>query len=115
MRLIAGDGQTLRSGRVRGIRLLRLPLTLLLGTAAAPALHPARPAGRLRAHRAKADERTTLLAMLDVAPVPVADGQVIMADKGYNGTWLEDELNNGGVELIRPARKGESPGQASNS
>lgn len=41
----------LRSGRVRGIRLLRLPLTLLLGTAAAPALHPARPAGRLRAHR----------------------------------------------------------------
>lgn len=58
---------------------------------------------------AKADERTTLLAMLDVAPVPVADGQVIMADKGYNGTWLEDELNNGGVELIRPARKGEKP------
>ena len=56
---------------------------------------------------AKADERTTLLAMLDTVPVP--DGQVIMADKGYNGVWLEDELNAGGVELIRPARKGEAP------
>ena len=56
---------------------------------------------------AKADERTTLLAMLDTVPVP--DGQVVMADKGYNGVWLEDELNAGGVELIRPARKGEAP------
>lgn len=58
---------------------------------------------------AKADERTTLLAMLDTVPVPVPDGQVVMADKGYNGVWLEDELNAGGVELIRPARKGEAP------
>ncbi|WP_042440207.1 IS982 family transposase [Corynebacterium halotolerans] len=57
---------------------------------------------------AKADERATLLSMLDAAPVPVPAGQIIMADKGYNGTWLEEELNNGGVELIRPARKGET-------
>lgn len=58
---------------------------------------------------AKADERATLLTMLDTAPVPVPAGQVIMTDKGYNGAWLEEELNDGGVELIRPARKGEDP------
>lgn len=58
---------------------------------------------------AKADERQMLLSMLDAVPVAVPAGQVIMADKGYNGAWLEDELNNGGVELIRPARKGETP------
>ncbi|ALP49151.1 IS982 family transposase [Corynebacterium glutamicum] len=58
---------------------------------------------------AKVDERATLLAMLDAVPVPVPAGQVIMADKGYNGAWLEEELTNGGVDLIRPARKGEAP------
>lgn len=47
--------------------------------------------------------------MLDDCPVPVPAGQVIMADKGYNGLWLEEELTGGGVELIRPARKGEAP------
>lgn len=58
---------------------------------------------------AKTDERATLLTMLDDCPVPVPAGQVIMADKGYNGLWLEEELTGGGVELIRPARKGEAP------
>lgn len=60
---------------------------------------------------AKVDERRTLLAMLDSVPAPVPDGQIIMADKGYNGAWLEQELNDGGVELLRPARKEETPGQ----
>lgn len=58
---------------------------------------------------AKADERHTLLSILDTVPVPVPDGQVVMADKGYNGAWLEDDLADGGVHLIRPARKGEAP------
>lgn len=58
---------------------------------------------------AKTDERATLLAILDAVPVEVPHGQVIMADRGYNGVWLEDELTTGGVELIRPARKGEKP------
>lgn len=58
---------------------------------------------------AKADERDTLISMLDKVPVAVPEGQVIMADKGYNGAWLEDELTSGGVELIRPAWKGEKP------
>lgn len=58
---------------------------------------------------AKADERQALVSMLDTVPVKVSSGQVIMADKGYNGAWLDDVLNEGGVELIRPARKGETP------
>lgn len=56
----------------------------------------------------EADECATLLAMLDTVPVPVPAGQVIMADKGYNGAWLEDELVGGGVEVIRPVRKAEN-------
>ena len=58
---------------------------------------------------AKADERQALVSMLDTVPVEVALGQIVMADKGYNGAWLEEMLNDGGVELVRPARKGESP------
>lgn len=45
----------------------------------------------------KAEERETLLSMLDRLSAPVAPRQVIMADKGYNGAWLEEELNIGGV------------------
>ena len=38
----------LRAGRVRALLLLRQPLPLLLGPAAAPGRHPPRPAGHLR-------------------------------------------------------------------
>jgi hypothetical protein len=41
----------LRPGRMGPVRLLRQPLALLLGPAAAPGLHAARPAGRVRADR----------------------------------------------------------------
>lgn len=58
---------------------------------------------------AKADERQTLLTMFDATQVCVPPGQVIMADKGYDGAWLEEALNGGGVEWIRPTRKGEAP------
>lgn len=61
----------------------------------------------------KADERATLLSKRDATPVPVPAGPLIMASKGYNGAWLEEELNHGGVEL-NPARpeKGKHSGQA---
>lgn len=36
-------------------------------------------------------------------------GTTIIADKGYTGKALEDELSEAGVTLIRPARKGEKP------
>jgi hypothetical protein len=60
---------------------------------------------------AKADERTTLLDILDTDPVLVAQrpGQVLIADRQYYGRDFEHDLAEAGVELLRPARKGEAP------
>lgn len=58
---------------------------------------------------AKADERDTLLSILQTTPVPVRPGQTILADKGYVSREFETELNEAGITLIRPARKGEKP------
>src|ERR687894_224888 len=48
----------LGSGRVGAVRLLRLTLTLLLGPAPAPGLHPGRATGRVRVDR-RESRRTT--------------------------------------------------------
>lgn len=56
---------------------------------------------------AKADERDTLRGILDATPAPVRPGQIILADKGYISQELETELNEAGITLIRPARRGE--------
>lgn len=58
---------------------------------------------------AKADERETLLGILQATPAPVRPGQNILADKGYVSEQFEAELNTAGITLIRPARKGENP------
>ncbi len=58
---------------------------------------------------AKADERETLLGILEATPAPVCCGQVILADKGYVSKPFESELSEAGITLIRPARKGEAP------
>lgn len=58
---------------------------------------------------AKADERETLHGILDTTPAPVSSGQTIMADKGYYGRVFEDNLDEVGIVLLRPARKGEPP------
>ena len=60
---------------------------------------------------AKADERETLLAMFDADPALMARhrDQVLIADKNYYGTAFEADLAAAGVELLRPARKGEKP------
>ena len=57
---------------------------------------------------AKTDERDTALAMLHLDPA-LADrpGQVLMADKGYRSAVFENELNERGITLIRPAIKSE--------
>ena len=47
LRPVAGDGQTVRPGRLRRLRLLRLALPLLLGVPALPRLLPRRDAARL--------------------------------------------------------------------
>jgi hypothetical protein len=58
---------------------------------------------------AKADERETLTAILATLPlVPAGAGrQLLIADKNYFGRAFEAELDQAGIALLRPARKGE--------
>jgi len=58
---------------------------------------------------AKADEREILLGMLDADPNLLAthSAQALMADKNYYGSQFEAALTDAGIELLRPARKGE--------
>ena len=60
---------------------------------------------------AKADERQTLLAILTADPTLAADraGQTLIGDKNYFGADFEATLAAQGLELLRPARKGETP------
>jgi hypothetical protein len=90
------------------IRVLRLPLPLVLGTAAAPGLHlHGLPTG-FALTGAKADERQVLLGILaDPDLAALLPGQVIIGDKNYYGRDFEAQLASAGVSLLRPARKGE--------
>ena len=61
---------------------------------------------------AKADERQTLLPILDTDPTLTGAeraGQILIADKNYYGREFEATLAEAGVDLLRPARKGEQP------
>ncbi|WP_066361505.1 IS982 family transposase [Herbidospora mongoliensis] len=60
---------------------------------------------------AKADERTTLLAILDADPDLMTrhPGQTILADMQYYGRDFETALAGQGLTLLRKARKGEPP------
>jgi hypothetical protein len=60
---------------------------------------------------AKADEREVRLGMFDADPNLLAThpGQTLMADKNYYGSHFEATLADAGIELLRPARKGEKP------
>lgn len=53
----------------------------------------------------KLDERDVLTAMLDVDHHLIAEGQIILADKGYAAADFEAFLTDLGVHLVRPARK----------
>jgi hypothetical protein len=59
---------------------------------------------------AKADERQTLLGIFDADPELPAwrVGQVVIADRNYFGAAFEAELAEAGLDLLRPARKGEA-------
>jgi hypothetical protein len=60
---------------------------------------------------AKADERQTLLGILSADPT-LADhrpGQTLIGDKNYYGNDFERALARAGIDLLRPARKGEPP------
>jgi hypothetical protein len=60
---------------------------------------------------AKADERLVLDDILaDLPIVPAGAGrQVLIGDKNYFGAAFETGLDKAGIELLRPARKGEPP------
>lgn len=59
---------------------------------------------------AKADERQTLLDILDHDPDLTRSraGQTIIGDRNYFGHEFESDLSAAGFVLLRPARKGES-------
>jgi hypothetical protein len=58
---------------------------------------------------AKADERQTLLSMLDTNPAleRTHPGQTVIGDKNYYGRDFEQALTDRDLRLLRPARKGE--------
>jgi Transposase DDE domain len=60
---------------------------------------------------AKADERQTLLGILDADPELTTErsGQTLIGDKNYFGREFETTLNDAGLQLLRPTRKGEAP------
>lgn len=60
---------------------------------------------------AKADEREVLLDILHTDPALTADrtGQTVIADKNYYGREFETTIAEAGLQLLRPARKGEPP------
>ena len=60
---------------------------------------------------AKADERQVLLDVLgdDPALLHARRGQTLIADKNYYGHDFETTLEGAGLNLLRPARKGETP------
>ncbi|MGW4063688.1 IS982 family transposase [Amycolatopsis sp. NPDC004747] len=60
---------------------------------------------------AKADERQTLLGMLEADPALARQrpGQTVIADKHYYGRDFEHALRTAGLVLLRQARKGEAP------
>ena len=59
---------------------------------------------------AKADERETLLGMLEAGQDVVNDhlGQTVIGDKNYFGRHFEADLTERELVLLRPARKGEA-------
>jgi hypothetical protein len=59
----------------------------------------------------KLDEREVLAAMLDLEPELAADrpGLLLIADKGFKARWFETDLNQRGIELLRPSMRNEQP------
>lgn len=59
---------------------------------------------------AKADERTVVLDLLVADDdLSVRIHSLPIADKNYYGRTFENEISASGIELLRPARKGERP------
>lgn len=110
VRPLPGDRGAFRPRRMGRVRLLRLALTVLLGTAAAPGVHPARVTDRLGPDR-RQSRRTR---GRDRAPghhrgTSPRRVQLLIADKNYYVRAFESELDAAGIDLLRKACKGEKP------
>jgi hypothetical protein len=91
------------------VRLLRQPFALVLGLRLHLVCTLAGLPVAVALVGAKADERQVLLDLLMVEPELVAarPGQLLLADKHYYGHQFERLLDELGLRLLRPARKGE--------
>lgn len=103
---VAGDCETFGPGRRGRLRLLRQPFPLLLEHAPyLVATVEGMPVAWCLANP-NLDEREVMAAILEVDHHLVTEGQVILADKGFAGANFEAFLDQLGVHLARPARKG---------
>jgi hypothetical protein len=112
VRPIEADRETLELGRVGRLRLLRLTLPLLLGTASAPDLHTLRPADRLdtgHPERRRTSEILTAALEDDPSLLTSRPGQLIIADKGYVSADLDRWLADRGIRLLRPSYRNRTP------
>ncbi len=110
VRTIQGNRKTIRSGRVRRIRVLRVPLPVLLGSAPTSGVHPGRSAGHLRVDQPQG-RRTGSAARACSKSNPISSPtdprQTVIGDKNYFGHEFEARLHESTVRLLRPTRKGE--------
>ncbi len=118
VRPLPRDGATFGPGRLGRVRLLRQPFPVLLGLRLhlLCTLHGL-PVG-FAVTGATADERQTLLAILDTDPTLTGadrSGQTLIADKSYYGRGFEPTLAEAGVDLLRPPARAKHPGLAASS
>lgn len=111
MRPVPLDRETLGPGRVGRLRLLRLALAVLLGTAVTSDLHPGRLPITWALATPKVDDRQVLMAVLDHDPDLITErpGLLIIADKGYVSAELDQWLAERGVRLLRPSYRNRVP------
>ncbi len=99
MRNVPGNGEALRPGRARRLRLLCRALKLYLVCAG-----DGMPIMWCLAHP-KIGEREVVAALLDRNHHLIRSGQVLLADKGFSGTEFATTTAGMGLRLLRPDRK----------
>ncbi|MEU4217336.1 transposase [Actinoplanes sp. NPDC026623] len=111
MRPISADRATLGPGRLGRIWLLCLALTLVLGVAPAPGVHPSGLPIAWSLATPKVDDRQVLTGVLGENPglVGARAGQLIIADKGYISAELDRWLAERGIRLLRPSYRNRTP------
>lgn len=108
LRHVPGNRQTVRSGRARRLRLLRLHSRFYWGLKLyLVCTGDGMPIMWCLAHP-KIGERQVLAALLDHNHPLIRDGQVLLADKGFSGKSFKELTEEKAVRLLRPDRKDET-------